>query len=145
MRGFVLLMANQDERHRLVSGFLLKQYNHAFLKNSKFRIGSGKLSNWIQLSRINRDLLALLIQARADDQPYSYSELQELANISRNTVKNSVRIAAEWDIAEVSYDSSKAQIMATGSVMTQYFDWVAAAIDDMNQDEKSALANLLND
>ena len=137
-------MSPQDNRHKALSGFLLRQYSHAFLRSGIRDSAPDNLLNWIQLSRINRDLLALMIQARADQKPHSYSDLQELANISRNTVKNAVRLAVEWGIAEVTYNNTKAQIMVTESAMTQYFEWLENVVDAMDENEKKSLSNLLD-
>jgi hypothetical protein len=123
----------------------LRQYTEIFLNNSNRVSPQNDLLNWLNLSRINRDLLALMIQARVEDKPHSYSELQELAHISRNTVKNAVRLAVEWGIADVTYDNTKAQIMATESVMSQYFDLIEAVIEEMSEAEKAALSNLLGE
>jgi hypothetical protein len=124
---------------------LLRQYTEIFLNNSNRVSPQNDLLNWLNLSRINRDFLALMIQARVEDKPHSYSELQELAHISRNTVKNAVRLAVEWGIADVTYDNTKAQIMATESVMSQYFDLIEAVIEEMSEAEKAALSNLLGE
>jgi len=138
-------MTCKNNEYRALSSLLLRQYTEIFLNNSNRVSPQNDLLNWLNLSRINRDLLALMIQARVEDKPHSYSELQELAHISRNTVKNAVRLAVEWGIADVTYDNTKAQIMATESVMSQYFDLIEAVIEEMSEAEKAALSNLLGE
>ena len=138
-------MTYKNNEYRALSSLLLRQYTEIFLNNSNRVSPQNDLINWLNLSRINRDLLALMIQARVEDKPHSYSELQELAHISRNTVKNAVRLAVEWGIADVTYDNTKAQIMATESVMSQYFDLIEAVIEEMSEAEKAALSNLLGE
>lgn len=138
-------MTYKNNEYRALSSLLLRQYTEIFLNNSNRVSPQNDLLNWLNLSRINRDLLALMIQARVEDKPHSYSELQELAHISRNTVKNAVRLAVEWGIADVTYDNTKAQIMATESVMSQYFDLIEAVIEEMSEAEKAALSNLLGE
>ena len=86
-------MTYKNNEYRALSSLLLRQYTEIFLNNSNRVSPQNDLLNWLNLSRINRDLLALMIQARVEDKPHSYSELQELAHISRNTVKNAVRLA----------------------------------------------------
>jgi succinate dehydrogenase flavin-adding protein (antitoxin of CptAB toxin-antitoxin module) len=140
-----VLMTYKNNEYRALSSLLLRQYTEIFLNNSNRVSPQNDLLNWLNLSRINRDLLALMIQARVEDKPHSYSELQELAHISRNTVKNAVRLAVEWGIADVTYDNTKAQIMATESVMSQYFDLIEAVIEEMSEAEKAALSNLLGE
>jgi hypothetical protein len=140
-----VLMTCKNNEYRALSSLLLRQYTEIFLNNSNRVSPQNDLLNWLNLSRINRDLLALMIQARVEDKPHSYSELQELAHISRNTVKNAVRLAVEWGIADVTYDNTKAQIMATESVMSQYFDLIEAVIEEMSEAEKAALSNLLGE
>lgn len=138
-------MTYKNNEYRALSSLLLRQYTEIFLNNSNRVSPQNDLLNWLNLSRINRDFLALMIQARVEDKPHSYSELQELAHISRNTVKNAVRLAVEWGIADVTYDNTKAQIMATESVMSQYFDLIEAVIEEMSEAEKAALSNLLGE
>lgn len=138
-------MTCKNNEYRALSSLLLRQYTEIFLNNSNRVSPQNDLLNWLNLSRINRDFLALMIQARVEDKPHSYSELQELAHISRNTVKNAVRLAVEWGIADVTYDNTKAQIMATESVMSQYFDLIEAVIEEMSEAEKAALSNLLGE
>jgi hypothetical protein len=140
-----VLMTYKNNEYRALSSLLLRQYTEIFLNNSNRVSPQNDLLNWLNLSRINRDFLALMIQARVEDKPHSYSELQELAHISRNTVKNAVRLAVEWGIADVTYDNTKAQIMATESVMSQYFDLIEAVIEEMSEAEKAALSNLLGE
>jgi hypothetical protein len=140
-----VLMTCKNNEYRALSSLLLRQYTEIFLNNSNRVSPQNDLLNWLNLSRINRDLLALMIQACVEDKPHSYSELQELAHISRNTVKNAVRLAVEWGIADVTYDNTKAQIMTTESVMSQYFDLIEAVIEEMSEAEKAALSNLLGE
>ncbi len=82
------------------------------------------LATWILQSRINRDLLVLLLQAKLKGQSFSYSELQEAANISRNTVKSAIRQASDWGLVDIAYTASKAEIQATDKTLEDCIQWL---------------------
>ncbi len=92
------------------------------------------LATWILQSRINRDLLVLLLQAKLKGQSFSYSELQEAANISRNTVKSAIRQASDLGLVDIAYTASKAEIRATDQTLEDCIQWL-----DQNFESLSSL------